>query len=70
MTRLNVKEAAKYVPCGESTLNRLRSQGGGPVYTKPAGRVLYDTNELDKWIAKSNRRSTSDDPLKRRPLAA
>lgn len=58
--RLNVHQAAAYIPCGVSTLNNLRVTGGGPAYSKPAGRVLYDTNDLDAWIEASKRRTTSE----------
>jgi hypothetical protein len=58
--RLTVKQAAAYIPCGVGTLNKLRVIGGGPRYTKPAGRVLYDTRDLDQWIEASARSSTSD----------
>jgi hypothetical protein len=58
MARLNVKEAAAYVPCGVSTLNKLRTYGGGPAYSKPAGRILYETDELDRWVKDAKRSST------------
>lgn len=50
-----------------STLNQLRVKGGGPRFTKPAGRVLYDVRDLEKWIEDSMRVSTSDDPKGRVP---
>ncbi len=71
MPRLTVKQAAAYVPCGVGTLNKLRVTGGGPAYSKPAGKVLYDTRDLDKWIEASKRSSTSDiAPRGKRSLAA
>jgi excisionase family DNA binding protein len=60
MPRLTVKEAAAYVPCGVSTLNKLRVSGGGPRYIKIGNRVLYDQRDLDKWIEDHKRGSTSD----------
>jgi excisionase family DNA binding protein len=62
MTRLTVKEAAAYTRYSESTLNRLRSQGGGPRYIKPCGKVLYDQRDLDDWMEQSKRRNTSEQP--------
>jgi len=58
--RRTVTEAAAYIPCGVSTLNKLRVSGGGPRYIKLRGRVLYDERDLDKWIEDHKRSSTSD----------
>jgi helix-turn-helix protein len=60
VTILNVKDAAAYVKHSVPTLNRLRVNGGGPIYSKPAGRVVYDTDDLDQWIEGGKRRSTAD----------
>jgi excisionase family DNA binding protein len=60
MARLSVKDAANYVPCGVSTLNKLRVKGGGPRFIKLGGRVLYDTRDLDQWIEANKYASTSD----------
>jgi hypothetical protein len=57
---LTVKEAAAYVRHGVSTLNKLRTRGGGPRYSKPASKVLYDQRDLDKWIEDHKHNSTSD----------
>lgn len=61
---LTVKEAAEYCGCSMSTLNKLRVYGGGPPYNKPFGRVLYDPSDLDTWLTKNKRTSTSDRPKK------
>ena len=66
MPRLTVKQAAAYIPCGVSTLSKLRVSGGGPRYSKPAGRVLYDTKHLDAWVERNTYVSTSDEAAKRR----
>jgi hypothetical protein len=57
---MTAKEAAGYLRCGVSTLNRLRVSGGGPHYMKATGRVLYDVLDLDAWIEGSKRHSTSE----------
>jgi hypothetical protein len=57
-----VKGAAAYIPCGVSTLNKLRVSGGGPRYIKIGGRILYDDRDLDKWIEDHKRNSTSEEP--------
>jgi hypothetical protein len=64
MTMLNVKEASEYTRLGVSTLNALRVRGGGPVYSKPCGRILYDTKDLDRWLEAHKQKSTSDQPTK------
>jgi hypothetical protein len=57
---LPVAEAATYVSLSASTLNRLRVSGGGPIYAKLAGKILYDIRDLDQWIEDSKRGSTSE----------
>ena len=66
MARLNVKEAAAYIPCGVSTLNKMRTYGGGPAYSKPAGRVLYEPGDIDQWVRDGKRSSTVDVAPRRR----
>jgi hypothetical protein len=58
---LNVSEAAEYLRCGISTLNKLRVSGGGPVFVKAHGRVVYLESDLDKYIAQHRVRSTAED---------
>jgi excisionase family DNA binding protein len=66
MTRLTVREAAKYIGVAKSTLDHLRSAGGGPHYRKIGRKVVYDAADLDKWIEQfPKRRSTSDNPQAR-----
>jgi excisionase family DNA binding protein len=57
---LTTEEAA--VVCGLSprTLEKLRSEGGGPRFLKIRRKVKYRERELDEWIARSVRVSTSD----------
>jgi hypothetical protein len=61
---LNVKEAADYLRCGVSTLNKLRVSGGGPMYIKMHGRVLYKIDDLDRYIAQHRIRSTAQEKHK------
>ena len=44
----------------KSYLNKLRVIGGGPTYVKIGRRVIYDTNDLDAYLARHRRTSTSD----------
>lgn len=57
--RLNVKEAAAYLGLSASSLNKLRTYGGGPKYYKLIQRVVYDVRDLDAWVADRSRTSTS-----------
>jgi excisionase family DNA binding protein len=57
---LTVKEAAAYLRCGVSTLNKLRVSGGGPIFVKMHGRVVYTEADLDRYIAQHRRRSTAE----------
>jgi excisionase family DNA binding protein len=66
MSRLTVSEAAQYVRLAMSTLNALRTAGRGPRFIKLGRKVLYDTKDLDAWLDRNKRRSTSDQPLRRR----
>lgn len=58
-SRLNTKQACNYCGLGYSTLNKLRLYGGGPKYIKIGARVIYDTADLDAWLAAHQRRNTS-----------
>jgi hypothetical protein len=51
---LTVKEAAGYLRCGVSTLNKLRVSGGGPRYVKMLGRVTYAEADLERHIPDSD----------------
>jgi hypothetical protein len=73
MARLTTKEAAEYLRCSQSLLNNLRVSGGGPPYSKRTGKVLYDTEDIDKWWVAGKQRSTSERPRRKRgrpPAAA
>jgi len=62
MSRLTVKEAADYVRLAMSTLNALRTAGRGPRFIKLGRKILYDSKDLDIWLERHKRRSTSDQP--------
>jgi len=47
---LNTAEAAAYCGSSESTFNKLRLFGGGPVFVKFGRRVVYDPADLDRWL--------------------
>ena len=58
--RLSVPEAAAYVGESVSMLNKRRLTGDGPPFLKISRRVVYDTSDLDLWLASKRRVSTSD----------
>jgi hypothetical protein len=48
-----------------ATLNRLRSQGGGPPFRRVGRAVYYEPEALSRWVAErisQPMRSTSDKP--------
>ena len=60
--RLRTKPAADYVGSTESTLNKRRVKGLPPAFIKLGKTVLYDTRDLDEWLASCQRQSTSELP--------
>jgi excisionase family DNA binding protein len=57
---LTVEEAADYLRCSASHLNKLRSSGGGPMFVKMGSKVLYRRADLDRYIEKLLRKSTAE----------
>jgi hypothetical protein len=55
-----VEEAAAYLRSAKATLDKLRINGGGPLYTKMGRRVIYHINDLDSFAAGKQRESTSN----------
>ena len=56
---LRTGAAASYIGLSSSTLEKLRLRGGGPIYCQPTRAVLYDPDDLDRWLALHRRSSTS-----------
>ena len=54
------REVAAYIPCSESYLEKLRCTGLGPVFEKIGKIVIYDLDDVDRWLAERKRRSTSE----------
>jgi predicted DNA-binding transcriptional regulator AlpA len=53
--------AATYVGLTPSTLAKMRLRGDGPTYVKVGQRaVAYLVADLDAWLLKNRRRSTSE----------
>ena len=51
--------AAGY-PFTKSWMDKARVRGGGPAYVKIGAKVYYRKDDLERWIAARERRSTSD----------
>ena len=51
MQLLDQREAARLLRLSERTLERLRLQGGGPLYVKAGRAVRYRETDLEAWIA-------------------
>jgi len=57
---LRTPEAARFLGMSPRTLEKHRTFGTGPVYQKLGGRVVYALDELQLWIARGRRISTTD----------
>jgi predicted DNA-binding transcriptional regulator AlpA len=60
--RLRTPAAADYLGYTESTLEKKRVTGDGPPFIRLGRTVVYDTRDLDAWLASRRARSTSDGP--------
>jgi Helix-turn-helix domain len=59
-TSYDTANAASYLGCSASHLNKLRCEGGGPAYYVIGRRVRYLPKALDEWRDAQVRASTSD----------
>jgi len=57
---LRTPAAAEYIGSTESTLERKRLTGERPAYSKIGRTVVYDTTDLDAYLERTKRRSTSE----------
>ena len=57
--KLRTGPAASYCGSTKSTFDKLRLSGGGPVYIAIGRAIVYDPDDLDAWLAKHRRLSTS-----------
>ncbi|MEL7277820.1 MAG: helix-turn-helix domain-containing protein [Pseudomonadota bacterium] len=58
---LRTPEAARFLGLSGRTLEKHRTYGTGPSYSKIGGRVVYAVDDLQAWVSRGDRRSTSDD---------
>lgn len=47
---LTRRQVSQMYPISESTLARLASRGGGPVFYKPTDKALYRPQDVEQWI--------------------
>ena len=66
------EEAAVYMRCSRSFLDKKRVAGGGPKYYKVGAKILYAAEDLDSWRNDQRRLNTGPDgglpqpPIRRR----
>jgi predicted DNA-binding transcriptional regulator AlpA len=57
---VDTEEAAKHVGLAVSTMEKLRTYGGGCSYSKRGRSVRYRISDLDAWMAECRIASTSE----------
>lgn len=58
---MNTEGAAEYTSFAASTLEKMRTYGGGPRFAKCGGRsIRYRQSDLDAWLAETMVSSTSE----------
>jgi predicted DNA-binding transcriptional regulator AlpA len=60
--RLRTPAAADYLGYAESTLEKKRLTGDGPPFIRLGRVIVYDTRDLDTWLAARRAQSTSELP--------
>lgn len=59
---LNAEQAAHYLGISSRTLQRMRTDGVGPLYRKHGGIVRYHIEELERWSVNHSPQSTIPNP--------
>ena len=57
---LRTPEAARFVGLSIRTLEKHRTYGTGPRYSKLGGRIVYWLDDLQAWVELGAKTSTSD----------
>jgi predicted DNA-binding transcriptional regulator AlpA len=57
---LRTPEAARFLSLSHRTLEKHRCYGTGPRYSKVGGRVVYSVGDLQAWVDRGVKTSTSD----------
>lgn len=58
--RLRTPAAAVYLGYSTSTLEKKRLTGDGPPFIRLGRAIVYDTRDLDNWLATRRATSTSE----------
>lgn len=58
-TKLETEPAALYCGSKKKTFEKYRVTGGGPAYIKLGRKVVYEVADLDRWLERFRRTSTS-----------
>jgi excisionase family DNA binding protein len=58
---LTPRELAKLLRRSERTLARWRREGRGPRFTKEGSRILYPRSEVEGWLSRSPRYSSTSE---------
>ena len=58
---LNTEQAAVYLGFSPKSLTRWRPTGQGPEFSQVGRRILYNIEDLDKWVKKHKRRFSGED---------
>lgn len=66
---LTPEEAAKFLRATVHSLERWRSAGGGPTFTKIGRRVVYSLADLEAWVARQRRDHTAANAFVAPPLS-
>ncbi len=57
---MTTPEAASYLRLSKSLIDKYRVFGGGPLFAKLGGRIVYSKEDLDAWISARKFSSTSE----------
>lgn len=53
-TKLTTAQAAKYIGLSQRQMERMRAEGGGPVWFKAGNAInspcMYEVGDLDMWV--------------------
>jgi predicted DNA-binding transcriptional regulator AlpA len=58
---LRTPEAARFLGLSGRTLEKHRTYGTGPLYSKLGGRVVYRIDDLQAWVNRGSKASTTDE---------
>jgi hypothetical protein len=57
---LDVRGAAKFLSVSKALLDKLRTTGGGPRFSKAGRKIIYRTDELLNWASARSYASSAE----------